>query len=128
MRLTLRPKMMLAVLGRSAIVLALLAWAQYSAHQRVLLQTAEQTAFDLSSVIQGSLRQAMLRQDRLDTQVTIDNIAVDPQVINLMLLDRGATVRAAAPRALLGSHLRKTDGGCVPCHPGVGTGGAASRW
>lgn len=112
--------MMLGVLGPLAIVLALFAYVQYRLHRNMLLDVAARTGTDLGNVIEGSLQHAMLTQNRREVQTAIDNIASNPQVTNLFLINTESEVRAAASQGLLGRQLSKADAGCAVCHtPGA---------
>lgn len=112
--------MMVGVLGPLAIVLALFAYVQYNLHRNMLLDVAARTGTDLGNVIEGSLQHAMLTRNRTEIQTAVDNIAADPQVINLFLLNTESEVRAAAPQELLGRQFSKTETGCTACHtPGA---------
>lgn len=116
LRFRLRPKMMVGVLGPLAVVLALFAYVQYSVQRNILLETAMGTATDLGNVIEGSLQHAMLRRDRSEIQSSFDDIATNPQVINLLLLNDDSGVRAALPRQMVGQQFDKSDTGCAVCH------------
>jgi signal transduction histidine kinase len=120
MRITLRPKIMLGVLGPLAIVLALFAYIQYKVQRSLLLDTTVRTATDISDVIEGSLQYAMLARNRAEIQIAIDDIAANSQVVNLLLLNHASQVRASFPQEMLGRRFRKSDVGCVECHgPGA---------
>lgn len=116
----LRLKMMLGVLGPLAIVLALFAYVQNNLHRSMLLDVATRTATNLGGVVEGSLQHAMLMQNRAEIQASIDNIAANPQVRNLFLLNTESEVRASASQQLIGRRFSKTDVGCAVCHtPGA---------
>ncbi|HBY97693.1 MAG TPA: hypothetical protein DEP84_27755, partial [Chloroflexi bacterium] len=120
MRVTLRPKMMLGVLGPLAVVLALFAYVQYYVQRHVLLDVAARTATDLSNVIEGSLQHAMLTRNRVAIQTSIDDIATNPQVVDLFLLNPDSQVRAGIPQGLVDRQFSKRDAGCAECHvPGA---------
>jgi signal transduction histidine kinase len=115
---TLRPKLMFGVLGPLAVVLALLAYAQYHMQRDAVLAAATRTSGDLSNVIENSLQHAMLTENHSELQVTIDSISRNSQVVDLLLLNPNSEVRAASPSAepLIGHRLDVRDPGCALCH------------
>ncbi len=120
MRIALRPKMMLGVLGPLAIVLALFAYIQYNTERSLLLTSTIHTATDINDVIKGSLQYDMLTRNRAGIQTTLDDIGSNAQVIDLFLLNRKSQIRAGIPRSNLGQQRSKTDAGCAACHtPGA---------
>ena len=116
MNITLRPKIMVGVLGPLAVVLALFAYIQYNEQRSLLLDATARTATDLNDVIEGGLQYAMLTRNRAEIQASINDIAANAPVVDLFLLNTKSKIRAGFPQALRGQSLSQDDPGCAVCH------------
>lgn len=122
MSTSLRLKLMMGVLAPLSLVLIVFAYLQYSSHRSQELAAAAQTATDLGRVIEGSLAEAMLVQDLPAIQKTMDNIAANAHVQNLILLNRYSEVRAIPGGQIVGRFVSTSDQGCRVCHDAVPSG------
>ncbi len=116
MRVSLRLKVLLGVLLPLALILGAFAYFQYITHRKMMLTMAAQTATNLGNVIESSLAEAMLAQDLPVIQKTIDNVAANSQVRNLILLNTQSEIRAALGGRDVGRKLNITSEGCKVCH------------
>ncbi len=116
MRISLRLKMMLGVLLPLSLALGAFAYTQYNTHRSHELATAARTATALGRAIEGSLTEAMLDQDLATIQKSIDNIAANPQVRDMFLLNTRSEVRAAPGGRDVGRTISITENGCIECH------------
>jgi signal transduction histidine kinase len=112
--------MILGMFGPLAVVMALFAYVQYNTHRNMLLDLAARTTTDLGDVIEDSLQHAMLTSNQTEIQIAIEDIAANPQISNLFLLNTESEVRATASPEMLGRQFSTQDVGCAACHvPGM---------
>ncbi len=116
MRISLRLKMMAGVLLPLSLALGAFAYSEYNVHREHELATAARTATALGQAIESSLMEAMLDQDLAAIQASIDNIAANPQVRDMFLLNARSEVRAAADVEKIGRKISIEEEGCNDCH------------
>jgi signal transduction histidine kinase len=69
-----------------------------------------------SQLIKGSLQHAMLKQDFGDLQAIMDNVASQPGIKAVVLLNRDSVIRFAPEQNGVGTQLNLSDPACQLCH------------
>lgn len=96
----MRPRLTSMTVGLAAGITAAAGLASASGaylysirHSEALLDTARGAALTQADLIRGALEHAMLENDRTLIREMIATFGREPQVVNVMLLDRGGSVR-----------------------------------
>jgi signal transduction histidine kinase len=98
------------------LALAAISLVQYE-RQRSLLETqARHTAAQLGEVLLGSLRHAMLVNDRTLLDTLVRDVGQMDALDRVLLLDRQGVVRFDSAETQVGSAERTENPGCQECH------------
>ncbi|MCG2769112.1 MAG: cell wall metabolism sensor histidine kinase WalK, partial [Anaerolineae bacterium] len=89
---SLRFKMSLGLFLPLVAILSLLSYLQYANQQGLLMENLKQSATNAGDIVEGSLKQAMLRNDFSDVQQIVDDIAGQEGVLDLFLVDKQGLV------------------------------------
>lgn len=113
---SLRARLALGVALPLLLALASFSFVQYE-RQRSLLETqARHTAAQLGEVLLGSLRHAMLVNDRMLLDTLVRDVGQMDALDRVLLLDRQGIVRFDSAETKVGSAERKENPGCQECH------------
>lgn len=114
---SLRIKVALAVAVPIFLVLSSLSFVHYGRERRIFQEQLQRSAEQLGEVTLGSLRHAMLVNDReLLSQVVDDLAAVEKDVLLIQIIDLQHRVRLASDHELIGNTQNISAGGCDECH------------
>lgn len=113
MSMSLRLKVMVGVLAPVSLTVGALAFIQYNTHRHHEMATAARTVTALGHAIESSLTEAMLVQDLTTIQKSIDNIAANPQVQDMFLLNTQFEVQAAPGSRGIGRKVSLAERGCL---------------
>jgi signal transduction histidine kinase len=114
---SLRVRVALAVAAPIFLALSLLSLVNYARERRIFQDQLQRSAQQLGEVTLGSLRHAMLVNDRgLLAQVVDDLAAVENDVLLIQIIDLEKQVRVASEHELVGSRQSIHAGGCEECH------------
>jgi signal transduction histidine kinase len=90
--------------------------AQYQRERRLLEDQARHTAAQLGEALAGSLRHAMLVNDRLLLEELVRDVGAMDTLERVILLDRRGVVRVDSTDTGVGTAERTEDPGCRECH------------
>ncbi len=114
---SLRVRVALAVAAPIFLALSLLSLVNYARERRIFQDQLQRSAQQLGEVTLGSLRHAMLVNDRgLLAQVVDDLAAVENDVLLIQIIDLEQQVRVASEHELVGNRQSTRAGGCEECH------------
>ncbi len=113
---SLRAKVTLGVVLPLVLVLGLFTFIEYNRHQRAALRDLSFLTAQTNSVIENSLRHAMLVQDPQGIQDMLDSIGKDASFRLVYLLDTRGRVVYAPGQSGVGLVIDNRDPTCQPCH------------
>jgi signal transduction histidine kinase/mono/diheme cytochrome c family protein len=116
MHVSLRSKVLLGVLLPFSLILGAFAYRQHIAHRSMMLAFATQTGTHVGGLIEASLAEAMMDDDRDRIRLAIDGIAASTDVHDLFLLNNESEVRVAPSGRGEGLRLSTAIEGCNACH------------
>ncbi|MBC7234444.1 MAG: GAF domain-containing protein [Chloroflexi bacterium] len=115
---SLRLKVALGILMPMLVTLAILSFFEYHNQRRLMLENLRLSAANAGQIIEGSLWYAMQTNDLSRVQQIISDVAKQPELQALWLLDKtGRTIMAADPD-MIGTTFDPSDVTCLACHQG----------
>ncbi len=109
----------LAVALVLVVVLGAYSWLVISTMTGEVISLAQRDASRIASFVQGNLRLAMLGDHRGDVQRSIEEIAGDPSVEAVSIIDHAGSVWLTSEPGLVGTVRGKQDRSCSFCHAGA---------
>jgi len=113
---SLRLKVSLGVSLVLVLLLAPLNWLQYELQRRTAMRELELFATVTGTVVERSLEEAMLTDNRAGVQTIIDSVAQVSDVRAIYLLTPQAVVAASSDKQSNGQRLDRTSAPCQVCH------------
>lgn len=116
-RLSLSRKYLLGVLSgliATGIAFVVLFSVMY---QSQILAARSQSSHEMALLLLASLEQPLIQRDVAGMRKLIDRLAAQPGITNVLLADKGGTIRFSSLSALLGNNpLAQRSEGCITCH------------
>lgn len=123
MKLRLFPRLASSTVGLAVGITAAVAAATaagayfYSVqHSKTLVETARATALSQGELIRAALEHQMIEDDRSLIALMINSFGQQPQVENVMLLDRGGVVKYASLKSEQNTTFSLDTPTCQACH------------
>jgi len=114
---SLQFKVGIAVLGTIVSLSAIYAIWDAQSYRKRFLGELQETAGNLSNVtLNGLIRMAMIGKHPKLLQESIQELANDPMIVGVYLLDPQGTVRFAGDPGFIGHRFSTKDDGCRECH------------
>lgn len=113
---SLRLKISLGVSLALIILLAPLNWLQYELQRQTAMRELELLAAATGTIVEHSLKEAMLTGDRSSIQAIIDSVAQASDVRSIYLLTPQAVVAASSGGQQNGEQLNRASSLCQACH------------
>jgi signal transduction histidine kinase len=113
---SLRGRVALGVALPLLLVLASISLAQYLRQRNLLESQARHTAAQLGEVVLGSLRHAMLVNDRALMNTLIHDVGQMDALERVLVIDLQKVVRFDSTGAEVGTLKRTAEPGCQECH------------
>ncbi len=113
---SLRFKITLGAIALLVPILGAYSHLQYWRQYDVMLQNLETVTTAMGQVITGSLRHAMLTNDYMDIQHTVEDVAQQNEISNLAVLDKQGIIRISPKPQMIGTQLDQHDPTCQVCH------------
>ena len=108
---SLRFKITAGLLFPLLAILAIFSYLQYASHRQLMMESMELAAANAGEIVEGSLQHAMLTNDFSMVQQIVDEIAKQPGVRNLFLLDKKGQVVISAGNRMVGTATDETEKG-----------------
>jgi len=115
-RNSLRGQVALGVALPLLLALTSFSVAQYQRERRLLEAQARHTAAQLGEALRGSLRHAMLVNDRVLLGELVRDVGAMDTLDRVLLLDRRGVIRVDSTDAQVGATEFTEDPGCQECH------------
>jgi signal transduction histidine kinase len=112
----LRATIIVGTLGPLVIATGLLAYLQYQAQRRALLDMAAERATELGQALEASMRPYATAENWSGVQTIMDDLAPGGQIVSAFWLNAASQVTAGTPPRLVGTQFNFSDPGCVVCH------------
>ena len=116
LRASLRARVTLALLVPLVAVLGFLSYLEYTEYRGLLINNLRASATRGGEIIEGSLLQAMVANDFSTVRQIMQDIARQPDVIDIMLLDKDGRVLLSTDEQQLGARIDLADATCQACH------------
>lgn len=113
---SLRLKISLGVSLALILLLAPLNWLQYELQRRTAMRELELLAVTTGTIVEHSLEEAMLTDNRSSVQAIVDSVAQNADVRSIYLLNPEAIVAASSGEQHNGEQLDPTGNPCWACH------------
>ncbi len=113
---SLRFKITAGVTVVMVVIVSLYVLLHYNSHRDMVMRDTAATLNNTSQLIKGSLQHAMLKQDFGDLQAIMDNVAQQPGITSVVLLNRDSVVRFAPTGKGVGTRLDLDSPDCQICH------------
>ena len=86
-------------------------------YQSQTLSARSQSSHNAAQVLLTALEQPLVQRDDPGVRKLIDRLALQPGINNVMLINKGGTIRFSSLTALVGENpLAQRSEGCVACH------------
>ncbi|MEW5958308.1 MAG: sensor histidine kinase [Chloroflexota bacterium] len=115
-RTSLRARVALGVALPILLVLTLLSVIQYWRGSQLLEDQIRLTAVQLGDVVTGSLRHAMLTNDRDMLAWTLVDMSAMENVLQVQIVAPNGEVRVDSRNEAVGMIMERGDPGCIECH------------
>ena len=96
--------------------LSLFSYLQYVNQQALLMENLRRSATNAGDIVEGGLKQAMLRNDFSDVQQIMDDIVGQEGVLDLFLMNKQGQVVLSAGRQSVAVTMPLSDATCQACH------------
>lgn len=113
---SLRFKVSLGVILPLLVTLSLVAVLQHARHRRLEVGLLEQSASQLSRVVEVSLRDAMLTQDFGEVQRILEDLEAQAEVSDVFLFNTQGEIGFSGSRERIGTRVVMDQPGCRECH------------
>jgi signal transduction histidine kinase len=114
--ISLRLKIVLVVALPMFITLAGLSLYHYYRERQALLKQLDDNAYNFGEAIAGSLRHAMLARDQSMLETTLQEISVQPSILNIALYNTESDLVATNNPEYFDPAINRSSPGCVECH------------
>ncbi|MFQ6015861.1 MAG: GAF domain-containing protein [Anaerolineae bacterium] len=95
------------------IAVSIFSYFQYTYHRNLLISSLQP---ELSDVIKGSLKHAMLTQDLEEIRKIMENLTGQERVKSVFILNKRGEIRIASEERTIGQMLNQQDPTCQICH------------
>lgn len=116
LRHSLRYNVTAGILLPLLIILSILAYVRHLNYQDSLMQNLQRSAANAGLIIEGSLQHAMLTNDFTTLQQIVDNIGMQPGVLDIFLLGKQGHVLITTEEDMVGQTVDLEDVTCQACH------------
>lgn len=115
-RRSLRLRVTVALLVSLVAVLGSFAYLEYLGQRHLVIQQLRSSADMAGQIVESSLQHAMMANDFTIVQQIMDDIASQPEVQDVFLLDKEGEILLSADRGAVGRRLDLSDQTCQACH------------
>lgn len=113
---SLRFKVTVGLLIPLTAILGVFSYLEYEGHHRLVMENLHTSAANAGKIVEGSLQHAMTTNDFAAVQQIVDDIARQPEVRNLLLLNKQGRVLLSVEGRATGTRMDLSDATCQACH------------